>query len=213
MVAAVVVAIVWMSLIKDGEGDSTLRRYQRRVGVAVLLFVVAVVVLWLMPTAVIVDSTQKWKVMKVAGSPSVETEWGTEWRFVISLDGLEHSEEYVVNKTPDTLILFPLIYSKEGYKAYDSHNLTREVLDIPPLEYRKVDYDISTFFVIPDEELLKVTSQSRGKNYALMTRPQLSELLNQIIVVQMTNDPLPEIQDDFTQDMLEDATSDMMEGY
>ena len=177
---AVVVAVVGLSLIKDGENDSLMRRNAKRIGLMVVVDAINALRLYLLPTAVLVENNKESNELKVIGSPSVNTEWG----WTIALQDLDNSAEYVVNKSLDTLILFPLIYSKAGFKAYDSYNLTRDVVDIPPGEYRKADYHVTTFFVIPDEEMLKLT-EARGKDYALMTRLQLSSLLNMIILRDM----------------------------
>ncbi len=178
LAVAFVLAVVCMLFIKDKNEDSAKRIYLKRGLVLVVSLTVFGMISYLLPTALVVEDEFNKSEVKVIGSPTVTTQWG----YVIPLDGLEKSSEYVVNKSLDTLVLFPIIYSRAGYNAYDSSSLSTQVVDIPPGEYRKADLSIATFFVVPEEDLLTMTESSHERDYALMTRPQLNILINRIVI-------------------------------
>ena len=128
MMVTMVVAVICMLFIKDKENESVKSRYLKRFGVLVAFMLVAGLFLYLLPTVFIVNKDKKTDEVKVIGSVSIDTEWG----MAIPVEGLERSSEYVVNKSLDTIVLFPIIYSKAGYKAYGTYALTADVVDIPP---------------------------------------------------------------------------------
>ena len=177
MVVAVALAVFFMLFIKNKEGESLKHSYFKRLGVLLLFFLLGWFLLYMTPTAVVVDNNKSFKVMKVIGSTTIQTEWGG----VIPMSGLDRSGEYVVNKSLDTLVLFPIIYSKTGYKAYDTSSLTRDVVDIPPCQFQKVEYHVTNFFAFPNDELLKVNRAGKDREYALLTRPQLNLVVNTIV--------------------------------
>ena len=178
MMGAMVVAVVCMLFIKDKENESVKNKYLKRIGLLVCFALVASLFLYMLPTVYIVNNDKITEKGKVMGSARIDTEWG----MVIPVEGLERSAEYVVNKSLDTIVLFPIIYSKAGYKAYDTYALTSDVVDIPPGQFLKASHHIDTFFVVPEEDLLKVTESRNVKGYALLTRPQLNILVNRIVV-------------------------------
>jgi len=178
VVVAMAIAVICMMFIKDGENKSVKRCYLERMGVLVFFAILVSVVLYKLPTAFVVNNDKTCDEVKVIGKTSIDTEWGV----VILMDELEQSAEYVVNKGLDTLVLFPIIYSKAGYKAYDTSSLTDDVVDIPPCEYRKAMHHVSTFFVFPDEDLLKITEPRLEHDYALLTRAQLNFVINSIVI-------------------------------
>lgn len=174
----IVLAIVAMLCIKESEEESLYRRYFRRIGVLTIFFIIGSTILYFLPTAIIVENNKQKDIIKVVGSTEIKTEWGT----TIPLTDLEISSQYVVNKSPDTLVLFPIIYSNAGYKAYDTSTLTKDIVDVPPGHCHKAELDVSTFFIIPDESELRLTETRNEREYALLTRGQLNNIVNRIVI-------------------------------